>query len=100
VTRPFAADDFSAIRARMEELRRERARLPAGMSRTSRSRRDLITLPVARSLLASPASRRRSAVCCRGEPPISGFSARGLYVIIRLGIIYFTPVSKSGIIAP
>jgi hypothetical protein len=30
VTRPLAADDFSAIRARMEELRRERARLQAG----------------------------------------------------------------------
>ena len=29
VTRPRAADDFAAIRARMEELRRERARAPA-----------------------------------------------------------------------
>jgi len=29
VTRSHAADDFSAIRARMEELRRERARVPA-----------------------------------------------------------------------
>jgi hypothetical protein len=29
VTRPRAADDFPAIRARMEELRRERARMPA-----------------------------------------------------------------------
>jgi hypothetical protein len=29
VTRPRAADDFPAIRARMEELRRERARVPA-----------------------------------------------------------------------
>jgi hypothetical protein len=28
VTRPRAADDFPAIRARMEELRRERARAP------------------------------------------------------------------------
>jgi hypothetical protein len=29
VTRPRAADDFATIRARMEELRRERARVPA-----------------------------------------------------------------------
>jgi len=29
VTRPRAADDFPAIRARIEELRRERARAPA-----------------------------------------------------------------------
>ena len=29
VTRPRAADDFAAIRARMEELRRENARAPA-----------------------------------------------------------------------
>ena len=29
MTRPRAADDFPAIRARMEELRRERARVPA-----------------------------------------------------------------------
>jgi len=29
VTRPRAADDFAAIRARMEELRRENARVPA-----------------------------------------------------------------------
>jgi hypothetical protein len=29
VTRPRAADDFPAIRARMEELRRQRARVPA-----------------------------------------------------------------------
>jgi hypothetical protein len=29
VTRPRAADDFPAIRARMEELRRERAGVPA-----------------------------------------------------------------------
>jgi hypothetical protein len=29
VTRSHAADDFPAIRARMEELRRQRARVPA-----------------------------------------------------------------------
>jgi len=29
VTRPRAADDFAAIRARMEELRRENAQVPA-----------------------------------------------------------------------
>jgi hypothetical protein len=28
MTRPRAADDFPAIRARMEELRRQRARVP------------------------------------------------------------------------
>jgi hypothetical protein len=35
VTRPRAADDFPMIRARMEELRRERAQLSA--EKTSRS---------------------------------------------------------------
>ena len=30
MTRPRAADDFPVIRARMEELRRERVRTPAG----------------------------------------------------------------------
>jgi hypothetical protein len=30
VTRPRAADDFAAIRARLEELRRDRARVWAG----------------------------------------------------------------------
>jgi hypothetical protein len=29
VTRPRVADDFPAIRARLEELRRQRARVPA-----------------------------------------------------------------------
>lgn len=29
MTRPRAADDFSAIRARMEELRRKRSRVPS-----------------------------------------------------------------------
>ena len=29
MTRPRAADDFAMIRARMEELRRERAQIPA-----------------------------------------------------------------------
>ena len=29
MTQPRAADDFPAIRARMQELRRERARIPA-----------------------------------------------------------------------
>jgi hypothetical protein len=34
VTRPRAADDYPAIRARMEELRQERARAPADDSDT------------------------------------------------------------------
>jgi hypothetical protein len=33
VARPSAADDFAAVRARLEELRRERARIWAGNSR-------------------------------------------------------------------
>jgi len=42
VTRPRAADDFTTIRARMEELRRERAQNPATdkTGATSRLRRD------------------------------------------------------------
>jgi len=35
VTRPHAADDFPAIRARMEELRRERAQASADDKRRS-----------------------------------------------------------------
>jgi hypothetical protein len=38
VTRPRAADDFAAIRARMEELRRENARVPADHDRLTRPR--------------------------------------------------------------
>ncbi len=39
MTRPHAADDFPAIRARMEELRRERAREPADGGLTTAPRR-------------------------------------------------------------
>ena len=35
MTRPRAADDFSTIRARMEELRRERAQVLAEVRRRS-----------------------------------------------------------------
>jgi hypothetical protein len=38
VTRPRAADDFAAIRARMEELRRENALVPADHDGSARSR--------------------------------------------------------------
>jgi hypothetical protein len=34
VTRPRAADDFAAIRARLEELRRDRARVWGGSDRS------------------------------------------------------------------
>ena len=38
MTRPRAADDFATIRARMEELRRERAQVSADKHRGSVSR--------------------------------------------------------------
>jgi hypothetical protein len=38
VTRPRAADDFAAIRARMEELRRENAQAPADDDGSARPR--------------------------------------------------------------
>ena len=38
MTRPRAADDFAAIRARMEELRRENARVQAHHDGSARSR--------------------------------------------------------------
>jgi hypothetical protein len=42
MTRPRAADDFAVIRARMEELRRERTRVPA--EQKSRATIDLGTI--------------------------------------------------------
>jgi hypothetical protein len=62
VTRPRAADDFPAIRARMEELRRERARVPtddnlrraegprphSGSSRPARTDKPELSLPLRR----------------------------------------------------
>ena len=53
VTRPRAADDFATIRARMEELRRERAQAPEEPQDSGRS-------PSAgRSLLKAPEARQR-----------------------------------------
>jgi hypothetical protein len=40
MTRPRAADDFPAIRTRMEELRRERVQLSADKEPLSCARRD------------------------------------------------------------
>lgn len=38
MTRPRAADDFAAIRARMEELRRQNTRVPADDDATAKPR--------------------------------------------------------------
>ena len=54
MTRPRAADDFAAIRARMEELRRERDPVP----RPGEEPRGVGRLPD--SLYGSDASRARS----------------------------------------
>jgi hypothetical protein len=54
VTRPRAADDFATIRARIEELRRERAQAAQQETRDS----DEI-LPAGRSLLRASESRQR-----------------------------------------
>jgi hypothetical protein len=40
VTHPHAADDFAAIRARLEQLRRERARVLAGDDRDAAEQPD------------------------------------------------------------
>jgi hypothetical protein len=53
VTRPRAADDFATIRARMEELRRERAPGP------KKENRDPAPASGARSLLKAGESRQR-----------------------------------------
>jgi hypothetical protein len=54
VTRPRAADDFATIRARMEELRRERAPAP------KKGDGDIDTgAPGGRSLLRAGESRQR-----------------------------------------
>jgi hypothetical protein len=55
VTRPRAADDFATIRARMEELRRERAQ--ASQQQETRDSDEI--LPVGRSLLRASESRQR-----------------------------------------
>jgi hypothetical protein len=52
VTRPRAADDFATIRARMEELRRERSRALKDTSEPDNP------VPVTRGLLKHAESRR------------------------------------------
>jgi hypothetical protein len=54
VTRPRAADDFATIRARMEELRRERAPTPKKESRDTDA-----AASGGRSLLKAGESRQR-----------------------------------------
>jgi hypothetical protein len=54
VTRPRAADDFATIRARMEELRRDRA--PASDDEPQNPRRNPSG---GRSLLKAPEARQR-----------------------------------------
>jgi hypothetical protein len=56
VTRPRAADDFTAIRARMEELRRERAATPAD------TRQAAGPLPYAAGVSAPGAAGRSSGL--------------------------------------
>ena len=54
VTRPRAADDFATIRARMEELRRERAQALKDPRHADE------TIPGSRGLLKEAEGRRRS----------------------------------------
>jgi hypothetical protein len=56
VTRPRAADDFATIRARMEELRRERAPRAADDLAVIRARMEELR-------------RERAQMCRRHEPP-------------------------------
>jgi ElaB/YqjD/DUF883 family membrane-anchored ribosome-binding protein len=65
MTRPRAADDFAVIRARVEELRRERATRAADDFAAIRARMEEL--------------RRERARCRRHETP--GRSARGLTAI-------------------
>ena len=63
MTRPRAADDFPMIRARMEELRRERAQAAAGNNLSPSRSRPRAYAVSARPILAdrpgvSPAIRR------------------------------------------
>jgi hypothetical protein len=55
VTRPRAADDFATIRARMEELRRERAPAPA-----KEAPEPADTAPGGRALLRGTDARQRA----------------------------------------
>ena len=67
MTRPRAADDFATIRARMEELRRERAPAPKKESRDSGA-----AAAGGRSLLKASDSRQR----LENERWVSGPSSR------------------------
>jgi hypothetical protein len=67
VTRPRAADDFATIRARMEELRRERAQASKTETREAENR-SLET----RGLLRRLEGRQRS----EPEDPQAGSSSR------------------------
>ena len=67
MTRPRAADDFSAIRARMEELRRERAGPQAAESELQQDQ----PMHRARSALAALGDHRRA-----GTGPSLRFSTR------------------------
>ena len=67
MTRPRAADDFATIRARMEELRRERAQISKGETREAENR----TLD-ARNLLRRLEGRHRS----EPEQPSAGLPSR------------------------
>jgi hypothetical protein len=63
VTRPRAADDFPAIRARMEELRRERARVPDDDN--------LRRADAPRAAFRQSTGDRRQASAFAGDPPRS-----------------------------
>ena len=68
MTRPRAADDFAVIRARMEELRRERATraaddfaaIRARMEELRRERAQMSATRDARSVCPRPCGRRRT----------------------------------------
>jgi hypothetical protein len=64
VTRPRAADDFPAIRARMQELRRERVLAPVDDNlRWAEGPRGRIPAAAARRLPTSRSFRCRSVGC-------------------------------------
>jgi hypothetical protein len=67
VTRPRAADDFAKIRARMEELRRERAQTSKTETRDTEGRS-----PETRGLLKRLEGRQRP----EPEDPPAGSSSR------------------------
>jgi hypothetical protein len=68
LTRPRAADDFAAIRARMEELRRERAAEEAPNSTGARSRGSDDPGPSGRSAAAAGDGRWQQRSRLTGLP--------------------------------